>query len=255
MTEKKILGILSIVFGGVGLVFSWMPFVNNLAFVFGVVGAVIGIIAIVTNRNSKKTLALIGTVISVLSIIFVLITQSYYSKQIDDAFGNDSSSHEKKSKYEKAEKATDKTSENSKDPAKNEWTFKNDVFSAGIMTYKLTKSEVLDSSEDGKKVLVIYADVTNNTDEEQDPSNIYMVMHAFQKTDTANKDLTLGMVKLDDNGNSPIQQQEDALNDKLLGNKTVPVAMVFTLENDNPVSVKFSNADFKTIGEKEYKVK
>ena len=91
MTEKKILGILSIVFGGVGLVFSWMPFVNNLAFVFGVVGAVIGIITIVTNRKSKKTLALV-MVISVLSIIFVLVTQSYYSKQIDDAFGNDSSS-------------------------------------------------------------------------------------------------------------------------------------------------------------------
>lgn len=251
MTEKKILGILSIVFGGVGLIFSWMPFVNNLAFVFGVVGVVIGIIAIVTNKKSKKTLALIGTVISVLSIIFVLVTQSYYSKQIDDAFGNNSSSHEKKSK---SEKATDKTSENSEDPAKNEWAFKNDVFSAGAMTYKLTKSEVLDSSEDSKKVLVIYADVTNNTDEEQDPSNIYMVMHAFQKTDTANKDLTPGMVKLDDNGNSPIQQQEDALNDKLLGKKTVPVAMVFTLENDNPVTVKFNNADFKTIGEKEYNV-
>ena len=160
-------------------------------------------------------------------------------------------------KEEKSEKDDDddNTSENSKDPAKREWTFKNDVFSAGIMTYKLTKSEVLDSSEDGKKALVIYADVTNNTDEEQDPSNIYMVMHAFQKTDTANKDLAVGMVKLDDNGNSPIQQQEDALHDKLLGKKTVPVAMVFTLENDNPVTVKFSNADFKTIGEKEYNVK
>ena len=252
MTEKKILGILSIVFGGVGLIFSWMPFVNNLAFVFGVVGVVIGIIAIVTNKKSKKTLALIGTVISVLSIIFVLVTQSYYSKQIDDAFGNNSSSHEKKSR---SEKATDKTSENSEDPAKNEWAFKNDVFSAGPMTYKLTKSEVLDSSEDGKKVLVIYADVTNNTNEEQDPSNIYMVMHAFQKTDTATKELTPGMVTPDDSYDGMAEtKNEDALNDKLLGNKTVPVAMVFTLENDNPVTVKFSNADFKTIGEKEYNV-
>lgn len=255
MTEKKVLGILSIVFGGVGLAFSWVPFINNMAFVLGVVGVVLGVIALVTNRKAKKTLAIIGTVVSALSLVFVLVTQNYYSHQIDDTFDKASSSHEKKSKSEKAEKATDKTSENSKDPAKNEWTFKNDVFSAGIMTYKLTKSEVLDSSEDGKKALVIYADVTNNTDEEQDPSNIYMVMHAFQKTDTANKDLAVGMVKLDDNGNSPIQQQEDALHDKLLGKKTVPVAMVFTLENDNPVTVKFSNADFKTIGEKEYNVK
>ena len=84
------------------------------------------------------------------------------------------------------------------------------------MTYKLTKSEVLDSSEDGKKVLVIYADVTNNTNEEQDPSNIYMVMHAFQKTDTANKDLTL------ERSSSTItvtalSSKQMHLNDKLLG--------------------------------------
>lgn len=252
MTEKKVLGILSIVFGGVGLTFSWMPFVNNMAFVFGVVGVVIGIIAIITNRKSKKTLALIGTIISVLSIVFVLVTQSYYSKQLDDAFSNSSSSHSEKTK---AEKATNKTSENSKDPSKSEWTFKNDVFSAGIMTYKLTKSEVLDSSEDGKKVLVVYADVTNNTDQEQDPSNIYMVMHAFQKTDVANKDLVPGTVKYDADGNNPIQKQEDALHDKLLGKKTVGVALTFTLENSNPVTIKFDNADYKNIGEKQYNVK
>lgn len=252
MAEKKVLGILSIVFGGVGIAFSWMPFINNMAFVLGVVGAVLGVIAIITNRKSKKTLALIGTVISVLSVVFVLAIQSSYSKQLDDAFGKSSSSHSEKTK---SEKATNKTSENSNDPSKDKWTFKNDVFSAGIMTYKLNKSEVLDSIEDGKKVLVIYADVTNNTDEEQEPSNIYMVMHAFQKTDTANKDLNPGMVKLNDDGNSPIQQQQDALNDKLLGKKTAPVVMIFTLENDNPVTVKFDNANFKTIGEKQYNVK
>ncbi|WP_312040760.1 DUF5067 domain-containing protein [Leuconostoc lactis] len=158
-------------------------------------------------------------------------------------------------KSEKDDDDDNKASEKSKTPAKREWTFKNDVFSAGIMTYKLTKSEVLDSSEEGKKALVIYADVTNNTDKEQDLSNIYTVMHAFQKTDTANKDLIPGMIKSDDNGNNPIQQQVDALNDKLLGKKTVPVAMVFTLENDNPVTVKFSNVDSKIIGKKEYNVK
>jgi len=252
MTEKKILGILSIVFGGVGLTFSWMPFINNMAFILGIVGAVLGVIAIVTNRKSKKTLALIGTVISVLSLVFVLITQNYYSKKLDDTFGQNSSSYSEKTK---AEKAANKTSENSNDPSKNKWTFKNNVFSAGIMTYKLTKSEVLDSAQDGKKVLVIYADVTNNTEKEQDPSNIYMVMHAFQKTNTANKDLVTGMVKYDETGNNPVQQQQDALHDKLLGQKTVTVAMAFTLENDSPVTVKFDDANFKTIGEKQYNVK
>ena len=180
---------------------------------------------------------------------------SHKSDKDDKDDDKDDDKEDKSSKSEKDDDDDDKASEKSKNPAKRKWTFKNDVFSAGIMTYKLTKSEVLDSSEEGKKALVIYADVTNNTDEEQGPSNIYKVMHAFQKTDTADKDLTPGTVKSDDNGNNPIQQQVDALNGKLLGKKTVPVAMVFTLENDNPVTVKFSNADSKTIGEKEYNVK
>lgn len=227
-----------------------MPFINNMAFIFGVVGVVLGVVSIIANRKSKKTLALIGTIISILSLIIVLVTQSTYTKQLDDSFGKNSSSVSSKT-----EKATNNTSENSKDPSRNKWTFKNDVFSAGIMTYKLTKSEVRESAEDGKKVLVIYADVTNNTDKEQDPSNIYMVMHAYQKTDTANKDLIPGMVKTDENFNNPIQKQEDALHDKLLGHKTVTVAMTYTLENDNPVTLKLDNAEFKQIGEKQYTVK
>ncbi|MCT4412826.1 DUF5067 domain-containing protein [Leuconostoc pseudomesenteroides] len=252
MTEKKVLGILAIVFGGVGLLFSWMPFINNMAFILAVVGLVLGIIAIVTNRKSKKTLAIIGTVISVISIIIVLATQSSYSNQLDKAFDSNSSSSTKKSK---TEKANNKTTSDSNDPSKSKWTYKDDTFKAGILTYKFTKSEVRDSSEDGKKALVLYADVTNNTDDEQDPSNIYIVMHAYQKNDTSNKSLTPGMVATDADYNDPLQEQEDALNNKLLGKKTVSVVMIYTLENDNPVTVKFDNADYKTIGEKQYTVK
>ncbi|MBZ5946064.1 DUF5067 domain-containing protein [Leuconostoc gasicomitatum] len=252
MTEKKILGILAIVFGGVGLAFSWVPFINNMAFILGIVGVVLGVIAIITNLKSKKTLALIGTVISILSLIIVLTTQNLYSNQLNKAFSGDSTPNSQK---ESSEKATNKSVSNSNDPSKNTWTFKHDVFSAGIMTYKFTKSEVRDSIENGKKTLVIYADVTNNTDSEQDPSNIYTVMHAFQKTDTANKNLIPGMVKYDENSNNPIQQYTDALNDKLLGKKTTSVALVYSLENNNPVTVKFDNADFTKIGEKQYDVK
>lgn len=254
MTEKKVLGILSIVFGGVGLVFSWIPFINNLAFVFGVAGLILGIIAIVTNRKHKKVLALIGTTISIVSMIIVLATQSTYSNSIDKAMNtnNSSSSNEKKSS---TEKANNKTSSNSEDPSKNKWTYKNNVFSAGVLTYKFTKSEVRDSIESGKNVLVLYADVTNNTDTEQDPSNIYMVMHAYQKTDTANKDLTPGMIATDADYNDPLQSYEDALHDKLLGKKTTSIVLIYTLENENPVNVKFDNANYKTIGEKQYNVK
>ncbi len=58
------------------------------------------------------------------------------------------------------------------------------------------------------------------------------------------------MLALDDNGNSPLQTQEDNLNNNLLPGKTVETVLIYTLKNTNPVELSFSNADFDTIGTK-----
>ncbi|WP_164505809.1 DUF5067 domain-containing protein [Companilactobacillus zhongbaensis] len=57
-----------------------------------------------------------------------------------------------------------------------------------------------------------------------------------------------------ENANSPLQTQEDAMNDKLLPKKTTQGVVLFELENTNKVTVKFSNSDFKDIGSKTYSV-
>lgn len=151
----------------------------------------------------------------------------------------------------KVEKATSKKT----DPSKRKWTYKNNIFDAGIETYKFTKTEIRDSATEGKKVLVIYCDITNNSKKEQDPSNIYMVVHAYQKTGTADKNLSVGMNAYDDNGNDPLQKYNDGLQDKLLAGKTTHAAIMFTLVNDNDVTVTFQNPEFKTIGKKVISVK
>lgn len=137
----------------------------------------------------------------------------------------------------------------------HDWFFKDDIFYAGMETYKLTKSEIRDSSESGKKVLVIYTDVTNNSKKEQDPSNVYMVVEAKQKTDTSNVSLNPGSAALNDDATNPLQQYEDNLHNDLLPGKTVTGVLVYSLINDSPVTVTFSNADFQTLGTKEYQVK
>lgn len=84
MSEKKVLGILAIIFGGIALLFSWVPIINNVSFFFGIIGAILGIIALIINRKNKKTLAIIGTVLSIVSIVIVLITQSAYGNAVDN---------------------------------------------------------------------------------------------------------------------------------------------------------------------------
>lgn len=107
LSEKKVLGILAIVFGGFGLLLSWVPIVNNFAFVLGVIALVLGLIGILVNRKNKKVLSVIGTMISIATVALVLFTQSVYLNAIDKAsnsfykqtsvVSNDSSSSKYKS--------------------------------------------------------------------------------------------------------------------------------------------------------------
>lgn len=173
-----------------------------------------------------------------------------------------SNSASKGSSSAKTEKAVNKATSTKKKlttasvptDADHEWFFKDPVFYAGNETMTLTKSEVRDGVEDGQKVLVIYNTIRNNSKKEQDPSNFYMVVHAKQKTETSNVQLNPGLIKSGDDGTDPLQAQEDNLQNSLLPGKTVETVLIYSLKNTNPVTIEFSNADFKTIGTKTYNV-
>ncbi|EKF51065.1 hypothetical protein [Lactococcus garvieae] len=83
--EKKAIAIIALIIGILALLLSWVPIVNNFAAVLAVLAIILGVIAIIINRKNKKTLSIVGTVISILAMVIVLATQSMYSKSIDDA--------------------------------------------------------------------------------------------------------------------------------------------------------------------------
>lgn len=191
----------------------------------------------------KKKYILSATLLACTGLALTACSNSNNSNSASSSKSS-SSKMNKPKKVVPSDKAKDRT-----------WTYKNKVFDAGIETYKFTKSEVRDSATEGKKLLVLYCDVTNNSKKEQDPSNVYMVMHAYQKTDTSNVQLDPGSAALDDNGNDPLQEYDDNLNNKLLPGKTVKACVAYELKNDNPVTVKFENSDFDTIGQEIYQIK
>lgn len=53
--EKKVLGIIALVFGGIALVTSWMPFINNASAVLAIIAFILGVIAFFINLKRKKT--------------------------------------------------------------------------------------------------------------------------------------------------------------------------------------------------------
>ena len=84
-SEKKALGIIAIVLGVIALLGSWVPIFNNISFFLGLLALLLGLIGIFVNRKNTKTLAIVGTALAAVSMAVVLITQSMYSKALDDA--------------------------------------------------------------------------------------------------------------------------------------------------------------------------
>jgi len=73
--EEKILGIIAIIFGTLALLGSWLPIISLLAFFFAIVAIGTGVFGIGLNINNRKSLAVIGTALGILSVFLVLMTQ------------------------------------------------------------------------------------------------------------------------------------------------------------------------------------
>ena len=77
--EQKVLGILATIFGFIALLGSWIPFINYLSFFIAIVALILGIIGLIANLKKRKTMAIIGTSLSIASIILFLTTQMLYA--------------------------------------------------------------------------------------------------------------------------------------------------------------------------------
>ena len=73
--EQKILGILAIIFGTLALLGSWLPIVNILSFFLAIATLILGVFGIAINLRSRKTMAIIGTTLGLISIVVILTTQ------------------------------------------------------------------------------------------------------------------------------------------------------------------------------------
>ncbi len=85
------MAITSLVLSIIGIVGSWMPILNNVAFILAVLGFIFAIVALIAMRKKNlggKGLAIAGLVLSILGIIIVLYTQNMYANAWNKAFND-----------------------------------------------------------------------------------------------------------------------------------------------------------------------
>jgi hypothetical protein len=230
--EKKVLGILAIVFGGIGLLGSWIPIINNVSFFFGLIGVLFGIIALIVNRKNKKVLAIVGTVLSVISMVIVLATQSMYGKALDEATGTSDA------KTEQADKA--KTSDKK--------VFANNTLTADDAVIQYEKAVVANEKDyDGKTVIYYFFKVTNNGDDAEDGQMFLLNYVDFkQNLGSTTANLDYGMLS-----NDQFPDQTAVLNQQINPGSTVELAYPIVSQDDTkPVIIEFSPDMFSDVAGK-----
>jgi hypothetical protein len=78
------LAISSLILGIIALFLSWIPIVNYLAVILGVIGLVLGAIGIF---KSKRVMSIFGTALSVLSIIIAFTVFGAFAAAVDEELG------------------------------------------------------------------------------------------------------------------------------------------------------------------------
>lgn len=82
----KALALTALILAIVSLLLCWIPIVNNLVFFLGLLGLVLGIVALVISarKGSKaKGMSIVALVIAVVSLAGVLASQAFYSAMLD----------------------------------------------------------------------------------------------------------------------------------------------------------------------------
>lgn len=89
MEEKNKSGLstASMVLGIIAICLSFIPVINNAAFIMGVLSIIFGII-VICKKQSKRSRAITGLILGILAIIITLSLQAQWGKALND-IGND----------------------------------------------------------------------------------------------------------------------------------------------------------------------
>lgn len=172
------MGVTSLVMGILALVISWIPIINNITFLFSILGLVFAIVAFVGIKHHKvrgRGLSYAGLITSIVGFAIMLATQSFYGEVLKQATttshtktatsstsNNDSEKAQKDDSAGNEEKSQDNNNDN-KDASEGE-------IDNGKYHVTIKGAELSGEDYDGNPtVLVTYEVVNNQKDKTSNP--------------------------------------------------------------------------------------
>lgn len=226
-TSLSVCAITSLIFAIIALIFCWMPFVNNLAFVFaglGVLFAIIGLIATRhTGRKHGRVFALTGLIIALAAGGVIIGLQASWSNTLDAITNNTTQSSTS------GEKKEGKTV-----------SMEGDIDS-GNYHIRLVSVKKAGKDYEGKPTMILTYELTNRKNENSNPLDVNITV--FQN----GKELESAVLS-----DAPAGYDSDSSMKTLQPGGKATITQAYVLDGDGPVSVEASGtldmSDMKVTG-------
>lgn len=216
-----------LVLGIIGIVFSFIPIINNVAFILGVIGLVFGIIGLVaTKRDGKRRgrgLAIAAVVLTILAMVITLVMQQATGKALDDALGTSSTTSQSASSD--AKKSGGDSS--SAAAASGVQDTEGDLDKLHVKIVSAAKSG---ADYNGQPTVLVTYEWTNNTDKNQ-VFSVATSANAFQN----GKELDMAIYT-----EAPAGYDSNASLQEVQPGATQQVSVGYVLQDDSPVDVEVS---------------
>jgi hypothetical protein len=245
------------VLGLLGLLGSWIPVLNIVGIILGVLGAVLAAVGLARSKkvSAGKGLAIAGLVMGVLAVIFAIAINAVFVDAVDDAIDDaDKSTHSTVSAdpSTSGEATKDDTSDDSSD---GDPTFVDGVYTDSDVSIKITRHKVIKPGETGneygdKPLIGFWYKTTNLSGKETDPINAWIFsINAFQDNDpNAENELEIGPL--------PDDRFLDSQTENIKKGGTVENAVAYELDDlTTPVDLVAAELFGDEIGTVTYKLR
>lgn len=175
------------VLGLLGVLTCWIPILNVVGIILGILGAVLAAVGLAKSKKvgAGKGLAIAGIVLGVLAVLLAILINVASSKAVDDALDDNDADVPSSTVAASPDSTASTPTADSEGSGSDESTFKDGVLTTSEVKIVITKHKVIPVGAKGneygdKPVIAFWYRITNLTDKEKDPTEWIFDFSAYQ---------------------------------------------------------------------------
>lgn len=175
------------VLGLLGLLACWIPILNILGIMLGILGVVLAAVGLAKSKGvgTGKGLAIAGIALGVLAVLMAVLVNVAFSEAVDDALDDNDADVPSSTVAASPDSTASAQGPDTVDSASDESTFTDGVLTTPDVKIVITKHKIIPAGEKGNEygdnpVIAFWYKITNLTEKETSPMEWIYIISAYQ---------------------------------------------------------------------------